>query len=370
MSKSSETELKPYERLADTLDKIPNGFAKVSDGTHLRILQWIFTSEEAELASKMKLMGETVEEFSSRLNISAEGLKDKFETMAEKGQIRAWNSSTGRRYALIPFAVGIYEEQLERMDKEFALLFEEYLDKASKETNGKGLFDSEPPVFRVIPVNRALKTELTIHPYDQAEQMIKQAKSWGIRECICKKQQELLGNECNYKITKVCMQFSPKENAFGDGITKSITREESLKILKDSEEAGLIHCSMNIQKGISYICNCCTCCCGILRGLTERNQPSAFVKSNYLMNVDKELCVGCEACVDRCQFSALDVKEDICEVDGHRCVGCGVCAIECPEGALSLVARGPNQRTTPPETMRDWMTEKAMTRQVDPSDLL
>ncbi|MHA2295158.1 MAG: ATP-binding protein [Candidatus Hodarchaeales archaeon] len=371
MEGSSDLEI--YERLTDVLDTIPNGFVKTSDGTHLKILQWIFTPEEADLASKMKLMGETVDELSSRLNIPVEGLVDKLEVMAKKGQIRAWNSSTGRRYCLIPYAVGIYEEQLDRMDPEFAQLMEEYLDKASNESNGKGLFDSEPPIFRVIPVNRSIKTELEIHPYQQAEQMIRQAKSWGIRDCICKKQFELIGHTCDFQPViskKVCMMFAPKEDAFGDGLTQSITMEESLKILKESEEAGLIHCSMNIQTGQSYICNCCTCCCGVLRSLTERKQPLAFVNSNYLMSVDSDLCTGCETCVDRCQFDALEVVDDICVVEEQKCVGCGVCAIVCPDEALSLVARITSDQTPPPENFRDWMEKKAISRNVDPSSLL
>ena len=87
------------------------------------------------------------------------------------------------------------------------------------------------------------------------------------------------------------------------------------------------------------------------------------------MSVDEELCTGCGTCVDRCQFSALDVPEEICEVNLQRCVGCGVCAISCPEEALNLVRRHPLE-PEPPVTIRDWMTQKAMSRQVDPSDLL
>jgi ferredoxin len=135
--------------------------------------------------------------------------------------------------------------------------------------------------------------------------------------------------------------FAPKrENAYDDDeLTKVVTKEEALKILKDSEEAGLVHCTMNIQTGQNYICNCCTCCCGVLRGLTQHEQPYAFVKSDFLIEVDNDLCTGCGTCVDRCQFAALDVPEDISVVNTDRCIGCGVCAISCPEGALQLVAR-------------------------------
>ncbi|MFW9847494.1 MAG: ATP-binding protein [Candidatus Thorarchaeota archaeon] len=358
-------ETSAWERLADVLDKIPNGFTHVDDGSHIRLLQWIFTEEEADLASKMKLRGETIEEISERLDKTPEMLQDQLEVMHEKGQIRAWNSSTGRRYALIPFAVGIWEEQLGRMDSKYAELTEDYFMKGK----GAGLFDTEPAIFKVIPVNRSINSELEIKPYQIAEDMINNAKAWGIRECICKKQQELLDNPCSYP-TSVCIIFAKKENAFDDSdMTQAITKEEALEKLKEAEEAGLVHCTMNIQQGHTYICNCCTCCCNVLRGVAVSDQPYAFVKSDYLISVDEDLCSGCETCIERCQFDALSIPEDIVVVDMNRCIGCGVCSVACPEGALSLVARE-DEKKEPPENIMDWMTQKAISRGVDPSDLM
>ena len=67
----------PYERLAETLNKIPNSFPTNEDGIHIIILEWIFTEEEADLVSKMKLRKETVKELSSRLDIPIEGLAER-----------------------------------------------------------------------------------------------------------------------------------------------------------------------------------------------------------------------------------------------------------------------------------------------------
>ncbi|MHA2316625.1 MAG: ATP-binding protein [Candidatus Hodarchaeales archaeon] len=356
-----------FEALAETLDKIPNGF-KTSDDTYLRVLEWIFTEEEADLASKMKLMGETVQDLAARLNISEEGLEEKLETMVEKGQITDYNTRSGRKYGLMPFAVGIYEEQWKRMDKEFAQLCEDYFQKM--DTNQ--IFDTEPAIFRVVPINRVIKPELEIYPYETAEDMLKNAKSWGVRDCICKQQKELIGDPCKITTNKtVCLPFSHKEKYFDDSkFTDPITKEQALEYLSQAENAGLIHCSMNIESGQYYICNCCTCCCGVLRGLTERNQPNAFVNSNFVMSVDEDLCVGCETCVDRCQFDALDVPDDMLTIDLDKCVGCGVCAIVCPEDALELVSRATGEKTQPAKDFMDWMTRKAMSRQVDPSDLM
>ncbi|TXT53752.1 MAG: hypothetical protein BAJATHORv1_120047 [Candidatus Thorarchaeota archaeon] len=353
-----------YEKLAEVLNTIPQGFSPTPSGSHIRLLKHIFEPEEAALASRMKLRGETLEEMASRLDKSSDYLEPLLETMSSKGQIRAWQSSSGRRYALIPFVVGIYEEQLGRMDEELATVFEEYY----RENRGFGIFTTEPPIFRVIPVNKTIQTNLEIYPYETAEEMVKRAKSWGVRECICKKQQESLGKTCDYPST-VCLVMSPKsENEFDNSeLDRVITKAEALEILHNAEESGLVHCAMNIVEKHYYICNCCTCCCGILRGISEFNQPHVLVKSDFVACVDSDLCSACGICIDRCQLDAITVNE-AAEIDHERCIGCGVCGITCPEGALSLVERG--ERTRPPENMIDWMTQKAESRGVDPSELL
>jgi ferredoxin len=368
MTEVEDSTTNPFEALANTLDKIPNGYPKTSDDTYLKVLEWIFTEDEADLASKMRLRGETVDELSERLNISKEGLKEKLETMLEKGQITKYDTRSGRKYGLMPFAVGIYEDQWKRMTPEFAQLVEDYFKKA-KEFD---LFTKGPSIFRVVPVNRVIKPELEIFPYETAEEMIKSAKSWGVRDCICKQQKEMIKEPCKVTTNKtVCLPFSPKENTFDkDPFTETITKEQALDYLRQAEEDGLVHCTMNIREGHYYICNCCTCCCGVLRGLTERNQPNAFVNSNFIMSVDEDLCTGCGTCIDRCQFDALDVPEDILVINKEKCIGCGVCAIVCPEEALELVNRDPADQNEPTENFMDWMTKKATARQVDPSDLI
>ncbi len=279
MTESVEKTKSSYEKLSKALHKIPNGFPEIEDGTHLRILEWIFKPDEAELASKMKLSGETVKKMSKRLKVSSDELQEKLEIMEEKGQILTRNTKNGKKYGIYSFVVGIYEDQLHRMDEEFAQLFEEYIQK----TKGETLFTVKPAIQRIVPVNRVIKTELEIHPYNQAEQMIRSALSWGIRECICKMQKGLIGEPCDYP-SSVCLVFSKRENAYKDSLqTETISMERSLEILQEAEESGLVHSSMNIKEGHSYICKCCTCCCGVLRGVSEFGQPHAFVKSDYVM---------------------------------------------------------------------------------------
>ncbi|NHJ49668.1 MAG: hypothetical protein FK733_17895 [Asgard group archaeon] len=351
----------PYDKLATTLNRIPNGFPILEDNSHLEVLKWIFTPDEAELFSRMKLSGETAKKISRRLKIPIEKLKKKLEIMHEKGQIRTFTTRRGKKkYGLYPFVIGIYEEQLHRMNEEFAKLFEEFALK----TRGLEIFTNDPPIQRIIPINRAIKTELVVKTYNQAEKLIQRAKSWGVRDCICRTQQELIGNGCSYP-KSVCMEFSYKENAYDNSkVTEAITKERAMELLYEAEEAGLVHTTMNIESGHPYICNCCNCCCGILRSLTEFKQTKAIVKSDYTLAINEESCIGCKKCLDRCQFSALEIIDKKCIVNDN-CIGCGVCTLVCPKDAMNLVLRDKKDRKKPVKGLLRWFLKRGLKRKAN-----
>ena len=358
-----------YEKLAKVLDTIPNGFPATAGGEHLAVLKWIFTPEEADLATHLKLRGETCEEIGARLGRDTSELSEALEVMVKKGQISGWNSRSGeRKYALMPFMVGIYEEQLGRMDSEFARIFETYYLAGFRSV----LSEMDPVAFRVIPVNRNMSTELQVFTYEAAEELVKNAKSIGVRDCICKKQQELIGNSCEYPMT-VCLLLNPRrENAFADDeLSTPITQQEALKLLRESEEAGLVHCTLNVgnETAIRYICNCCSCCCGVLRGVSMSDEPRKLVRTDYAAKIDADLCAGCGLCIDRCQMNAIAMDDSIARVDIERCIGCGVCALVCPEDALEIIKK-PSVLPESPDSLMDWMIQRATSRGVDPSDLL
>ncbi len=95
MTEVDKSDLGPYLRLAETLNTVPMGFPSVEDGTHLKILQYIFEPEEAELASKLKLTGETKEKLAKRVKMPLDKLSKMLEIMHKKGQIRVFKN---RRY--------------------------------------------------------------------------------------------------------------------------------------------------------------------------------------------------------------------------------------------------------------------------------
>jgi ferredoxin len=355
-----------YRKLAQRLDAIPNGFPATESGVELRLLAKIFTPEEAALAGVMRLSREPAADIATRAGVDAKTAYRTLKGMARKGQIRIKKGKGQLLFGLRPFAVGFYEEQLPRMDAELATLFEQYF----QETGGTGIVRQAPAVHRVIPVGEAIPFDPEIFPYERATELLENAKSWGVRDCICRVQQRLIGKGCDRPIEN-CLVFAPVEGAFDySDVDRALTKEEALRILREAEEAGLVHTTGNYRDGHNYICNCCTCCCGILRSVAEFGVPTAAVRSDFHAVVDAEMCIGCGDCLALCQFGALSLPEDICLVDRTRCVGCGLCATVCPTEALYLERRPEGEVPLPPADIKEWMVQRAQARGISISDVL
>ena len=161
------------------------------------------------------------------------------------------------------------------------------------------------------------------------------------------------------------------ENAFDHSqVQRPITKEESLRILREAEQNGLVHSTGNQQDLSNYICNCCTCCCGILRGVTEFDIPAAVAHSGFYSVVDVAICSGCEECLVACNFNALSITDGVCVVDYSHCVGCGLCALACSTGALHLEVRSDNDRAIPPSDIKEWRLQRAQERNISIFDIL
>ncbi len=117
-----------------------------------------------------------------------------------------------------------------------------------------------------------------------------------------------------------------------------ITSREAVEILTAEHERGHVHHAFfkDAMLGRFYaICNCCACCCGALQA--QRNGVPMLAASGYVCRSDPELCIGCGACVDYCQFGALALDDGCAVVDFAKCMGCGICVDRCGQGGLSLV---------------------------------
>lgn len=354
----------PYKLLAERLDALPNGFPPTDDGAELRLLAKLFAPEEAQLAARLRLTLETPAQVAARLGGNPGALRRQLKDMARRGLV-AWGRTTGGLgYGLLPFAVGIYEMQIGTIDAELARLFEDYFQQAF----GQAL-TMQPPVHRVVPVGESVRADMEIRPFESATDIVSGAQAWGVVDCICRRQKALIGEPCDHPLD-VCMVMSETPGTFdGSPVIRALTREEALATLRRAAEAGLVHSVSNNQQGHWYVCNCCTCSCGVLRGMADLGIANVVARSAFVNQVDETRCTGCGLCVDYCQFDALELR-DLVHVDAIRCVGCGVCTLACPEEALSLARRPAEEILTPPVTEADWRADRAAARGLDLTGVL
>jgi electron transport complex protein RnfB len=345
-----------YQRLAQRLDELPNGFPPAPDGIELRMLAYLYTPEEAGLAASLRLTLETCDEVAQRLGRDPQKTRTQLKSMARRGLINAGRTEGGLGYGLLPFVVGIYEMQVASLDAEMARMFEDYYHQAFG-----AILAVQPPVHRVIPVGQSLQAGTEIQPYESAAEIVRSAQAWGVLDCICRKQKALVGEPCSHPVD-VCMALSQHPGAFDQSsVVRALTVDEALQTLDRAAKAGLVHSVSNSQHGLGYICNCCTCACGILRGIAELGILNAVAHSAFINTVDEDLCNACAACLEGCQFNALHL-DLVMTVDALHCVGCGVCVPLCPEEALSLVRRPVQEALPPPLGETEWRQERATAR--------
>ena len=99
----------------------------------------------------------------------------------------------------------------------------------------------------------------------------------------------------------------------------NLSQAEALTLLDRSEEIGLVHTVSNVMKGIGYVCNCCGCCCGILRGINDWGIENSVAHANDYAVIDPETCSACGSCVDRCQVHAISQQDVMSHIDTvHR----------------------------------------------------
>lgn len=347
-----------YRTLAQRLDSLPNGFPPTEDGVELRLLAHIFTPEDAALACELSPELETPDQIAARLGREPRPLMGQLIGMAKRGLIKAARIPAGWGFGLLPFVVGIYEMQGPSIDSELAQLFEQYYKQAFARAMA-----TSPSVHRVIPIDRAVRVDMEIAPYENATAIVESNAAWAVIDCICRKQKALIGEACEHPLD-VCLSLSTTPGFFDRFPNMTVlTKDGALDTLRRSAEAGLVHTVSNNQEGLTYICNCCTCSCGVLRGIAELGMANAVARSAFVNTVDADLCLGCGLCEDACQFEALTV-DGTAIVNAFRCLGCGVCVLACPEGALALVRRPDDEVLPPPVTEADWRAERAAARSV------
>jgi len=334
-----------YEKLREILDK---HLAGAPPSPRLdQILRILFTPEEARVAVGMIFAPTPVEEIAARSGVPVAETRARCESMASRAIVFSREKNGIMGYSLLPTIPGLFEFPFmkgggEPMHQALAKLWEEY----HREGLGNSFASSPTPITRVIPVEKAIDTRVEVLPFEVISKMLDRNETFALAACACR----VSVGACQGP-RDVCLIFDATGRFLIErGFAREITREEALEVVRRAEEAGLVHTTNNSQDRLSLICNCCPCCCTILRGLTQLQNPNAFAVSRWCSQVDPDLCNGCGICEDeRCPVSAIKVRESVAEVDRERCIGCGLCVTKCDAEAVHLVPR--RHPPDPPQTI-------------------
>ncbi len=342
-----------YADLADALNALPNGFPRTETGSDLRLLEFMYSEKEAELASRLANEWDSVVNIAGRLNKQSKEVQAGLFAMVREGKV--WMQKDGGKtvFRLAPFIVGSYEASVGKMNEDMALLVEKYMIDGGAE----GIMKPQPAVHRTVPILEAAELEWIL-PYDNLLKILDNAQTFHVQECICRKQKEALGEGCEAPKNN-CLSFSTVKR---EKIPGDMTREDAIKLLRAAEEASLVHSVSNVVNGVNYICNCCGCCCGVLRGITEWGIGNSMARANYEAVVSEEKCMGCEVCIERCQVSALEIVDGIAKIDRNKCLGCGLCMTTCASNAIKMMPRPLEEQVAPPDTFGDWEKQRLQNR--------
>jgi Na+-translocating ferredoxin:NAD+ oxidoreductase subunit B len=320
-----------YHKLARHLDNLPAGYPSTDSGVEIRILQQLFTPEEAGLSLHLTLIAENARVLARRARLSVGVTQELLEQMEKKGLLFVLHEK-GKEplYQAAGFIIGIYEFQLNKLNANLAKDFEEYSSSWFNLEHWK-----KTPQLRTIPVGVSIDVEREILPYEKAEEIIRSVKKIAVAPCICRQEKELLGEGCG-KPSEVCLVFEKAADYYiYNGLAREINIEETLQIIRIANDSGLVLQPGNSAKPMS-ICACCGCCCGVLLNIKRHPKPASIVSTPFIAELDSEACSGCGACETRCQMEAIHLDSGFAELNMDRGIGCGLCISTCPTKALQL----------------------------------
>lgn len=353
-----------YKNLSDRLNRFPQG-APPSELLY-RILEMLFSEREAGLVAQLPIKPLTAEKADRIWKLGINESRKILDELAGRGILIDMRIRGNTFYVLPPPMAGFFEFSLMRIrddidQKLLSELLHQYLHV--EEDFIKALFATGDTQFgRVFVHEPVLSSENALHvlDYERASHIIDTAKHIGVGVCYCRHKMQHLDRSCDAPMN-ICMTFGGTAQSLSrHNIIRSVGRTEARDLLDEGYERNLVQFGENVQRRVSFICNCCGCCCEAMIAARKFGILQPVHTSNFLPVVDRGSCNGCGKCVAACPVETIvlvsannphrpDLK--LAKVEEEVCLGCGVCVKNCNIGALTLEPR-PERIMTPLNTAR------------------
>ncbi len=341
-----------YEQLVDRLNRFPQGAPPSK--TLYQILSLLFSEKEASLVALLPIKPFTIQQASRAWKFTELETRKILDQLASRAILLDAEVNGEMVYTLPPPMAGFFEFSLMRLrdDVDQQVLSELYYQYLNVEEDFvRGLFEYPTKPGRAFVQEAQLPADntLTVYDYERASHVIRTTSHMGVGMCYCRHKMQHLDRACDAPMD-ICMSFGSTADALiRHGYARRVDAVEGLDLLQQAYESGLVQFGENAQRTVSFICNCCGCCCEALVAARRFGILNPIATTNYLPVVNEALCNGCGRCVSACPVEAMSLvsandpahpNRKKAHLYAETCLGCGVCVRACNKGALALAPRG------------------------------
>ncbi len=340
-----------YGSLIERLNRFPQGAPP--SRVLFEILALLFSEKEAELVARLPVRPFTTARAAKVWGVGLVEAERTLQALAGKALLVDLEMKGRTYYVLPPPMAGFFEFALMRVrgdidQKLLSELYEQYI--SVEEDFIKALFVGGKTQFgRVLVQESVLTSSEALHvlDYERASAIIESATDIGIGLCYCRHKRHHQGKACSAELD-ICMTFNnAAASLIRHNVVRRVDRSECLELLHRAFEQNLAQFGENVQQGVSFICNCCGCCCEAMLAARRFGIMRPIHTSGFIAHVE-ESCTGCGRCLPTCPVGIMTLHTEEEQGRGAKkalieddlCLGCGVCARNCPRKSIVMHRRG------------------------------